>query len=106
MVQSTQGMAVLFFLLVIGLVGGLYLFTMNHMAFHGYVLQKQIEQQKDLNTELSILETKIAKIETQEFLVKNKFIKDFPAYEKPQFFVQKDSFTAQKESISAFNSEL
>lgn len=95
LVRNTQGIMALFFLVVIGLVGGVYLFIQNHMAFRGYVLQKEVESQKLLEAELSILETQIAKIEAQDFLHKNRTIKQFLTYDKPQFFVKKDSFTAQ-----------
>lgn len=106
LVRNTQGIMILFLLLVVGLVGGIYLFILNHMAFRGYVLQKQVESQKTLEAELSILETQIAKIEARDFLKKNKQIKQFATYDKPQFFVQKDSFTAQKPIEISAASEL
>jgi hypothetical protein len=96
LVQNTQGIMALFCLVMIGLIGGVYLFMLNHMAFRGYVLQKEVESQKSLETQLSTLETKIAKIEAQEYLNKSRTIKNFATYQKPHFFVQKNSFTAQK----------
>lgn len=106
LVQNTQGIMALFCFVVIGLIGGLYLFMMNHMAFRGYVLQKEVESQRSLETQLSALENNIAKSEAREYLQKNRIIKQFATYEKPMFFVKKDTFTAQKPVKTAQKSEL
>jgi hypothetical protein len=106
LVKNTQGVIAVFLLAIVGSIGGVYLFILNHVAFRGYVLQKQVEEFKSLETQLSTLETTIAKIEAQEFLQKNRMIKSFDTYDTPQFFVQKDVFTAKETLRENFHSEL
>ena len=106
LVENTQGIIAIFLLAVVASVGGIYLFLLNHVAFRGYVLQKQVEELKSLETQLSTIETTIAKIESQEYLHKKNIIKSFDTYDTPQFFVKKDIFTAKETLRKNFHSEL
>lgn len=50
--------------------GAIYLFLMNHIAFQGYVFQNQSDRNQELLGEVSYLDTKIARIQTAENLEK------------------------------------
>jgi len=101
-VLALQTKNMLFYLLL-GIaisITAVYLFTLNHIAFRGYVLQKEAETGLELLEEISYIETKIARIQTRETL--EKAINYYPLVprERERFIRIEPNFTARESGIN------
>lgn len=81
--------------LVSVLLGGIALFVLNNMALRGYAFQKEAEKRENLLNEISILETKIAGIESRFSLKKAQKIKSMVSINRSRYiFVEPEIKTA------------
>ena len=75
--------------------GGVSLFVLNHMALRGYAFQKEAEKREVLLNKISIIETKIAGIESRYTLKKSKDTKSMVAQNNRYLYVENEIKTAQ-----------
>ena len=95
--QTHHTLVALLFLVALVL-GAIYLFLLNHVAFRGYVLQQEMQQNAQLAESAEILDMRISKAQAQEFLAKGKPYKSLVVQNRPRFVVLKPNLTASVES--------
>ncbi|PID70713.1 hypothetical protein CSB37_01355 [bacterium DOLZORAL124_38_8] len=67
--------------------GGISLFVLNNMALRGYAFQKEAEKREKLLDDISIIETKIAGVESRFTLKKSNRIKNMVFRQGNRFMV-------------------
>ena len=73
-----------------------YVFLMNHLSMQGYLLSIESENLIDLSQELGQLESRVARIQTHEFITKSVGTQSMLAQEFKSYLVVPNIVTARK----------
>lgn len=96
LIRRTRNMLTTYLSIIIFILGCLHVFSMNSVAMQGYLLTKEAQRSREIAMELERIDAQITQLETKEFLSKKTEASLMVYNDQKDFFVYKESYTAQK----------
>jgi len=87
LILKTQKIFGIFAIFLCAIFGFLYLFFANQMLSNGYFLTKISEKNRQIILEIEKIDARIAQLESREFILNNKKVKNLPTAEKEKFLI-------------------